>query len=197
MLAAACAARGVRLVCFSSDLVFDGRKRAPYVEGDAVAPLSVYGAAKAEGERRILGAYSDALVVRSSAFFGPWDEKNFVTHTLAALRDGRSIAVANDVVVSPTYLPDLADAVLTLLVDGASGVWHVVNRGALTWEDLARRAARAARVSDACLGTCAGDELGLLAPRPRFSALASDRGAALPDVDDALARYVRAVAFAS
>jgi dTDP-4-dehydrorhamnose reductase len=193
-LAAACAARGVRLAWFSSDLVFDGRKNAPYVEDDPVAPLSVYGASKVEGEQRVLAACPDALVVRTSAFFGPWDAKNFVTRTLAQLERGARVPVADDTVVSPTYVPDLAHAVLTLLVDGATGVWHIANAGALTWHELACRAARAARVPAHALVPCATKELGLAARRPSYSALATRRGARLADIDDALERYARAVA---
>ena len=193
-LANACAARGVRLVGFSSDLVFDGRKMAPYVEQDAVAPLSAYGLAKAEAERILLALHHDTLVVRSGAFFGPWDEKNFVTRTLVNLRAERAVHVADDVVVSPTYLPDLASAVLTLLIDGASGVWHVANQGALTWAELALRAAKAAGVATTALGVCAQRELRMAAPIPEFSALSSELGIALPGVDDALERYCRAIA---
>lgn len=193
-LAVACRSGGIRLVSFSSNLVFDGQKTSPYLEDDGVAPLSVYGRAKADGERRVLAILPDALVVRSSAFFGPWDQKNFVTRILAALRARQSVVVSNDLVVSPTYLPDLAHAVLTLLVDGASGIWHLANRGALTYADVARRAARGASVSDAALDLRATTELGLAAPRPRFSALSTKRGAALPSIEEALQRYCEAIA---
>jgi hypothetical protein len=64
---------------FSSDLVFDGAQTAPYVEHDAVAPLQVYGQSKAAAGRLVLDHNAGALVVRTSAFFGPWDEHNVVT----------------------------------------------------------------------------------------------------------------------
>jgi dTDP-4-dehydrorhamnose reductase len=83
VLAEACARRGIRLLTYSSDLVFDGTAKHPLVESDPVHPLNVYGQSKAEAEKRVLEAYPDALVARTSAFFGPWDEYNFV---IAALR---------------------------------------------------------------------------------------------------------------
>ena len=68
----------------TTDLVFDGARPQPYVESDAPAPLNVYGRTKAEAEARVLSAYPQALVVRTSAFFGPRDECNYVTLALRA-----------------------------------------------------------------------------------------------------------------
>lgn len=191
-LASACAEHGVRLATLSTDLVFDGKKRAPYVERDPVSPLGVYGASKAHGERRLRETYARGLVVRTSAFFGPWDEANFVRATLVALRARRVVRVPDDQIVSPTYVPDLADALITLLVDGAEGVWHVAGADAVSWAELARRAARAAGVATATLIACATEELGLAAARPAYSALASERGMLLAPLDDALARLTSA-----
>ena len=188
-LAAACAARGIQLLTFSSDLVFDGAKREPYVERDAPAPLCEYGRSKAEAEALVFKASPAALVVRTSAFFGPWDEYNFVTSALRSLSEGVEFAAADDVVVSPTYVPDLAHACLDLLTDGEGGVWHLSNAGALTWADFARLAAGRAGLESSLVRGCPTASLGLAAPRPAFSALDSERGALLPPLDDALARY--------
>lgn len=79
VLAIACVRHGIQLMTFSTDLVFDGRQQAPYIETDRVAPLSVYGKSKVEAECRVLDTHPDALVVRTSAFFGPWDSTNFLT----------------------------------------------------------------------------------------------------------------------
>src|SRR5205085_12659868 len=99
-VASACAKHRLACVTFSSDLVFDGARDEPYLETDAPAPLNVYGRTKAEAEARVLAAYPDALVVRTSAFFGPWDEHNYVTAALRALRAGRPFRAATDMVVS-------------------------------------------------------------------------------------------------
>ncbi|HEX8499393.1 MAG TPA: sugar nucleotide-binding protein [Pyrinomonadaceae bacterium] len=192
VLAAACARRGVPLVTFSSDLVFDGRGRAePYLESDAVAPLGVYGRSKAEAERLVLEAWPSALVVRTSAFFGPWDEYNFLHAALGALSRGEEFHAADDSVVSPTYVPELAHACLDLLIDGERGVWHLANGGAVTWAEFARRAARLAGLDAGLVVGRTARELGLLAPRPAYSALGSERGVLLKTLDEALERYVR------
>ena len=81
-------------------------------------------------------------MVRTSAFFGPWDEYNFVTIALRELAAGRTLVASRDAVVSPTYVLDLVHASLDLLIDGERGIWHLANRGALDWAALARRARR-------------------------------------------------------
>lgn len=190
LLAAACAARGLPFVTFSSDLVFDGERDTPYVETHAVRPLNVYGLSKARAERDVLRAHPDSLIVRTSSFFGPWDAHNFVTLALRTLSSGREFGAFDDIVVSPTYVPDLVNATLDLLIDDASGLWHLVNEGSLSWMELARRAAGLARVSAQRLVPRAHCSAGLIAARPVFSALTSERGMILPSLDHALARYV-------
>ena len=191
VLALAAIRHALRFMTFSSDLVFDGTQDRAYVESDKVAPLGVYGRSKADAERRVLDSDPQALVIRTSAFFGPWDEHNFVTQALAALDAGRPFAAASDQVVSPTYVPDLVNVCLDLLIDRECGLWHLTNGAALSWADLARRAAAAAGVDDALLEARTAAELGLRAPRPRNSAMSSERGLLLPSFDDALARYLR------
>ncbi|MBW8898701.1 MAG: sugar nucleotide-binding protein [Massilia sp.] len=191
VLALAAIRHALRFMTFSSDLVFDGTQDRPYIESDKVAPLGVYGRSKADAERRVLDSDPQALVIRTSAFFGPWDEHNFVTQALAALDAGRPFAAASDQVVSPTYVPDLVNVCLDLLIDRECGLWHLTNGAALSWADLARHAAAAAGVDDALLEARTAAELGLRAPRPRNSAMSSERGLLLPSFDDALARYLR------
>jgi dTDP-4-dehydrorhamnose reductase len=191
VLAMECAARGVPLVTFSSDLVFDGSKAAPYVESDPVAPLNVYGRSKAKAEARVMDAHPSALVVRTSAFFGPWDAHNFVTIALRELAAGHAFAAADDATVSPTYVPDLANACLDLLIDGERGIWHLATPGAVTWAELARRAAELAGVDARLLRPRPTREFGFPAPRPLYTALASERGWPMPPLDDALGRFVR------
>jgi dTDP-4-dehydrorhamnose reductase len=119
--------------------------REPYEEHDPPRPLCVYGRTKHEAEQRVQGAHPAALVVRTSAFFGPWDEHNFVAQSLRQLAAGRTVHAASDTTVSPTYVPDLVHTCLDLAIDGEAGVWHLANVGATTWEELARRSAPSAR----------------------------------------------------
>jgi dTDP-4-dehydrorhamnose reductase len=189
-LAQACDRRGISLVTFSSDLVFDGQKHRPYLEGDPVSPLNVYGESKAEAERRILEISPRALLVRSSAFFGPWDDYNFLTTTLRRLRKEEPVVAAKDAYVSPTYIPDLVHATLDLLIDGESGIWHLANKGVVTWAQLARYAASMGGASDDLIVEKTVAEMQLSAPRPTYSVLGSERGQLLGFLADALCRYL-------
>lgn len=190
VLAQACARHGVRLMSFSSDLVFDGSKEIPYLEQDRAQPLNAYGRAKREAERRVLAFAPDALMIRTAAFFGPWDRYNFVTLALDALRRGEPWRAAQDQWVSPTYVPDLVNAALDLLVDQEAGLWHLANRGAVSWSGFAFMAAEAARLDTRLIQPAPGAALGQIAVRPRFSALGSERGLVMPSLQDGLLRYL-------
>jgi dTDP-4-dehydrorhamnose reductase len=189
VLAEVCRERGVRLLTFSSDFVFDGAQARPYVESDRVGPLSVYGASKAEAERGVLATLESALVVRTSAFFGPWDERSFLARALRDMQAGQRVRAAADAMLSPTYLPDLVHTALDLLIDGERGVWHLANRGAVSWADLVRLGADVAGVRHHLLDACATAVLGLAAPRPAYSVLGSERGVLLPSLEEALQRF--------
>jgi dTDP-4-dehydrorhamnose reductase len=187
---------GARIATFSSDLVFDGRADAPYQEEATPHPLNVYGRTKAAADERVLADFPEALVFRTAAFFDPWDRHNFVAAALSALAAGVPFKAASDLWVSPTYVPDLAETVLDLLLDEAEGLWHVANQGAVTWADLAQCAVTAAGLhASAHLiePTCAA-ALGLAAPRPAFSVLGTSRGQILGPFEDAIARFVAAAA---
>jgi thiamin-phosphate kinase len=110
------------------------------VESDEVNPTTIYGASKAEAERRVLKAHDKALILRTSAFFGPWDRYNFVWSVLNTLSKGDGVEASIDV-VSPTYVPDLVNTSLDLLIDGGTGIWHMANIGETSWRDLAAMAA--------------------------------------------------------
>jgi dTDP-4-dehydrorhamnose reductase len=154
--------------------------------------LNIYGESKARAEREVLRAHDDALVIRTSAFFGPWDRHNFLTCALSCLGSGQEFVAIDDLTVSPTYIPHLVDATLDLLIDRAQGVWHLANRGAVTWAELAFRCARLARVSTRGLRTVGVDAMRLPARRPANSALTSELGLLLPPLDDALGSFVAA-----
>jgi dTDP-4-dehydrorhamnose reductase len=184
-LAQACAAAGVPLVTFSSDLVFDGQLGRSYLEDDPVSPANVYGESKAEAERLVLAAHPDALVVRTAAFFGPGDRHNFAWAVLDALAHGRAFKASRTSFVSPTYVPDLCHTILDLLVDGETGLWHLANQGRMSWYDLAVRVAEEAGFDPAGIKAEEGP--------PADNSLSSKHGAQIRAVDEAIRDYVAAV----
>lgn len=191
VLAGSCAQHGVKLLSFSSDLVFNGAKSEPYLESDFPSPLNAYGRGKLEAERRVLQCAPDALMVRTSAFFGPWDRHNFITCLLHDLRQGNHCIAAADQYVSPTYVPDLVQACLDLLIDGESGIWHLANRGALSWAEFALLAADMAGLNRRLVQPCSTESLNQSALRPGYSALGSERGSLMPCLEDGMARYFK------
>jgi len=191
ILARECATRGILLVTFSSDLVFDGKGSTPFLESDAPRPLNVYGRSKAEAEKQVLAFHPGALIVRTSAFFGPFDEYNFATVALKTIRARERFITVNDAVISPTYVPDLANMSLDLLMDGASGIWHLANESAVTWEQFAHQVAEMAGEDTSFIEGRSTAEMNWPAARPRYSVLSSERTLGLPPLEDALARYFK------
>jgi dTDP-4-dehydrorhamnose reductase len=185
-LAGECEHRGLRLMIFSSDLVFGGERQCPYTESDSVNPLNVYGQTKVEAEKLVVDACRSAAVIRTSALFGPWDELNFVTSVLRRLALDQPV-VASPLIVSPTYIPDLIHACLDLLVDGATGIWHLAGLGEASWVQLARAAAKSAALNGDLVEARPRRANG--APRPAYSALGSERATLLPPWEHALERY--------
>ncbi len=190
-LAKACAQYAIPMATFSTDLVFDGALERRYLEHDAVNPLNIYGASKAEAERAIAELEAGALIIRTSSFFSPHDPHNFAAWVIRELSAGRDVHCAADVVMSPTYVPALANAVLDLVQDGEVGIWHLANDAALSWADFARMIARAMDLDASRVRELPCEELGWIAARPRNSALDSARGRLLRGLDEALWEFAR------
>jgi dTDP-4-dehydrorhamnose reductase len=184
LLAKACTLHGIPLLTFSSDLVFDGKLGRSYVELDEPAPANAYGRSKAEAEARLLAADAEALIVRTSAFFGPWDRYNFLYETIDRLRRGEDVVACDQTIVSPTYVPDLVHASLDLLLDGEKGIWHLTNQGAISWHDLARDIADLAEVSGG------GRVIRAEGNEKADTSLSSERGLMLRPLDRALSDFI-------
>jgi dTDP-4-dehydrorhamnose reductase len=175
------ASLGAPLVAYSSDYVFDGEKREPYVESDGPNPRSAYGRSKLHGEA---AAGERAWIVRSSWLFGPTGH-NFVRTMLRLGAELDEVSVVDDQRGCPTYVGHLAAATRRVL-ELPYGLYHVAADGEATWADFAEAifeeaglAARVRRITTA--------ELARPAPRPAYSVLRSEKGApTLPHWRDGL-----------
>jgi dTDP-4-dehydrorhamnose reductase len=162
------AAVGAPLVYYSTDYVFDGRKREPYVESDAPIPRGVYGRTKLAGEHEV----RDGWIVRSSWLFG-WTGHNFVRTMLRLGAERDEVAVVDDQRGSPTYVGHLAAATRQLL-DLPRGLWHVAADGDCTWADFAEAILEEAGLACGVRRITTAD-FGAPAPRPAYSVLRSER----------------------
>lgn len=188
-LAQACRERAIHYTCFSSDLVFDGLASRAYVESDSTAPLNVYGASKARADEVLGKAGGRTLVVRTASFFSPFDQHNFASQLVAALRSGRPFRAVADCVTSPTYVPDLVRATLDLVIDDECGLWHLANAGALTWAQFGHAIGDALNLSTSSLEAMPAQEMGWVARRPSHAPMSSERGLIMPSLESAIARF--------
>ncbi len=132
------------------------------------------------------------MVIRTSSFFGPWDEYNFVTTTLRHLKEEETVTAAKDMFISPTYVPDLIHTSLDLLLDDEAGIFHVTNQGSISWADLAKQVAIITGYDEQLVNSVELHSMGLPAKRPRYSVLESEKGIQLPSVQNALERFLEA-----
>jgi dTDP-4-dehydrorhamnose reductase len=161
---------GAPVVYYSSDYVFDGSKREPYVESDEPNPLSVYGRTKLDGEREV----REGWVVRSSWLFG-WTGKNFVRTMLELGRERDEVSVVADQVGCPTYVGHLAEGTRDVL-ELPQGTYHLAAGGECTWAEFARAIFEEAGL-DRRVREITTEELGRPAPRPAYSVLRSEKSA--------------------
>jgi dTDP-4-dehydrorhamnose reductase len=137
LLAESCAARGARMVHFSTDYVFDGTAARPYTEEDPADPISTYGRSKREGERRVAAASPQHLILRLAWLFGPGRDA-FPEWVLQQALRHEEVRVVADKTGSPTYSGDVPGWVESLLAVQAGGLVHLVNGPACTWQEYAQ-----------------------------------------------------------
>jgi dTDP-4-dehydrorhamnose reductase len=190
-VASAAAAVGAWTVQISTDYVFDGRKRSPYVESDPVGPLSAYGRSKLAGEQAVAQAAPDShAIVRTSWLFGVTGS-SFPKTILRLARERDALTVVDDQVGCPTFTGHLARELVSLAEARPAGVLHVSASGSCSWYELARElVARAGLACEVLPGVTA--ELRRPAPRPAYSVLGSERPEAptLPPWREGVAEFM-------
>jgi len=194
--------KSAKLIHFSTDYVFDGKKTAPYTEEDKAIPLGVYGESKLDGERRALDVSSQHLVVRLSWVFGP-DKPSFIDQIIQRARENESVTAVADKVSAPTYTIDVASWLRLAVDKNLNGTLHLANNGGCSWQEWAQyaidvcrslglplKAQRAGAVSLA-------DMKNFVARRPVHTVLSTAKFTALTGVQprhwrEAVAEYISA-----
>jgi dTDP-4-dehydrorhamnose reductase len=179
------------VIYVSSDYVFDGTKRTPYLESDPRHPVSAYGRSKAEGELATLDANPRSHIVRTSWLFGVGGG-NFVATMLRLGAERDSVRVVDDQVGQPTYTGHLAESLLQVADGDDFGIHHRSGRGQCSWYELTRYVFARAGI-DCRVEPCTTAEFPRPAARPAYSVLGSERGApSLPDWQRAVEEYLAA-----
>jgi dTDP-4-dehydrorhamnose reductase len=197
-LALACAEAKASLLHVSTDYVFDGSKRQPYLEEDTALPINVYGASKLAGELLVRALLDNYYIVRTSGLYGRAGASgkggNFVNTMLRLAREKPDIKVVDDQRLSPTYTRDLAEKLAWLIRTEGYGLYHVTNSGGCSWYEFAcaifEQAGLKPRVQP-----ISTEAFGARARRPAYSVLG--HGSLehlgcddLPHWSDALQRYL-------
>jgi len=202
LLAEICRAKQARFIHLSTDYVFDGEKRTPYLEEDAANAISVYGETKRAGEMQVLEANESALVVRVSWVFGP-DRPSFVDAILQRARNEPEVTAVADKVSTPTYTIDIARLLRPFFArDSAAGLLHVANGGECSWQEYAQWALDcchryAVPMQARTVGaTSLGEMKNFVARRPVYTVLATQKyhrltGTAPRDWHEAVEQYIR------
>jgi dTDP-4-dehydrorhamnose reductase len=165
---------GAVLVHFSTDYVFDGAKKRPYVETDVPNPLSVYAMSKLAGEQMVRRYAEKYFLVRTCGLYGGAGSRarggNFVETMLRLAREGRPIRVVDDQILTPTSAKDLAEKLVPLIRSSKYGLYHMTNTGECSWYEFARRIFRLAAMSPDSKPVSSA-EFGAKARRPLYSVL--------------------------
>lgn len=183
-----------KVVYLSTDYIFDGKKREPYLEDDPPHPLSVYGRSKLRGEQYVQEMVEDALIVRTQWLYGKYGN-NFVASVLRQAREKEVLSIVNDQVGSPTHTIDLSRAISVLIQCDARGVFHVANSDLCTWFAFGQEILKLSGMEGVRIVPISSEELGRPATRPLYSVLNTEKlkretGMTLRPWSEALKEYL-------
>lgn len=173
-LAIACKKRNAVLVHISTDYVFDGKKREPYIESDSPRPLNAYGISKLAGEYYTKYLWPKHFIIRTSGLYGSTrcraKGSNFIDLMLRLAKERDEIQVVNDEVLTPTYTVDLALKIRDLIQTDYFGLYHITNNGFCSWYGFAKKIFELSGLKVNLKGVTA-EKFGSEVRRPRYSVL--------------------------
>jgi len=161
---------GAKAIYLSTDYVFNGEKGSPYLEDDPPHPLNIYGRSKWKGEQYAMELAGDGLVIRTQWLYGRHG-KNFVTAILRQANEKKVLSIVNDQIGAPTYTVDLSRAILLLIQNRASGIFHVTNNDFCSWYEFGQTILRLSGAKEVEVLPISSRELNRKAARPSYSVL--------------------------
>jgi len=170
-LAAAIAKRGGWMIQISTDYVFDGTNHTPYVETDPVCPNSVYGSTKLDGEKAVMAACAQSMIIRTAWLYSTFGN-NFVKTMIRLGKEKPELGVIFDQIGTPTYARDLAVAIFAAINQGVKpGLYHFSNEGVISWYDFTKAIHRIAGITTCHVRPLHTEEYPTPANRPHYSVL--------------------------
>ncbi|MFH1823618.1 MAG: dTDP-4-dehydrorhamnose reductase [Candidatus Firestonebacteria bacterium] len=192
-IAVCCRELNIPLIHISTDYVFDGKKKEPYIEDDEVHPSGVYGRSKLAGEILVKGQISNFYILRTSLLYGK-NRENFVTKIIQKAKNNEIISVPDDMIGSPTYTLDLAELIKKIIETGKYGLYHTANTGYCSRYEWAKKIVEIAGLK-ADIKPVKSNSIHSKAKRPLFSALKNHNleriGISLRTWDDALEEFIK------
>lgn len=164
--------QNVRVIHISTDYVFSGEACEPYCETDPIAPHTIYGITKYEGEKRLLAACPDAVILRTAWLYSSFGN-NFVKTMMRLGKERKELGVVFDQIGTPTYAADLASAVFTVIESPVwrPGVYHFTNEGVCSWYDFTIAILALANITECQVRPILSEEYQYKTPRPHYSVL--------------------------
>jgi len=194
-VAVACQEMNAKVVFISTDYVFDGEKNSPYIEYDLPNPLNIYGKSKLAGENYVMHTCQKHFIIRTAGVFGG-EKKNFVKTILKLANERKELNVVYDQIHCPTYTYDLAPKIGELIETSYYGLYHISNKGEISWFDYAQKILELTHLDEQVkLNKISAKDYGSPAPRPNYSVLRHYNLELLgkddlPSWEDALERYI-------
>ncbi len=194
-IAEGCSDINCTMIYLSTDFVFDGKKKTPYLETDLPNPLNVYAETKLLGEYYISHILRRFVIVRPSRIFGRGG-RNFASRIPELMKHkGSKITITRDIVNSPTYASDLADAIRFLVQKDFYGIVNICNRGECSWYEYGLKVKEFLKVKDAeLIPVSFSDFESRKAERPHYSVLSTQLleslGFTMPDWQDSLRTWL-------
>jgi len=166
----ACQKVGAALMYLSTDFVFDGNKKTPYIEFDQPNPINIYGKSKLAGEQYVQSLLHKFFIVRTAWLFGK-KGKNFVKTILKLAKRKKELKIVNDQIGSPTYTLDLIQQLIPLLNTDSYGIYHIANKGRCSWYEFAQEILKCGKIKGVEIQPIFSYQLNRPAKRPAFSVL--------------------------
>ena len=188
--------QGLRVIHVSTDYVFSGEEHLPCRETDPVAPRTVYGHTKYEGEKNLLAVCPEAVILRTAWLYSSFGN-NFVKTMIRLGREKKELGVVFDQIGTPTYAADLAWAIFTVIETPVwhPGVYHFTNEGVCSWYDFTLAIHRLYGGIECRVRPILSEEYQYKTPRPHYSVLDKSKfkktyGVAIPHWEESLQRCI-------